>query len=71
MQTTADGFEPLLTPAQVSEILNVDVLTLKAWRTEKRGPGWVKLGGVQNSPVRYPSSRVAEYIRGLPESPSE
>jgi len=39
----------LLTPEQVSELLNVDTNTLTAWRSRHEGPSYVKLGRL----VRY------------------
>ena len=51
----------LLTPAQVSEMLNVSPRTLESWRYKKRGPKYIKLT-VRGSAIRYKKEDVEEYL---------
>ena len=43
----------LLTPQQVSDLLQINVGTLENWRLRNHGPKFLKLGGQPKSPVRY------------------
>lgn len=52
--------DPLLTPAEVAAILQVQVTTLAAWRTRKQGPAYVRLG---HRTVRYRTSTIAAFTR--------
>ncbi|GAA4362871.1 helix-turn-helix domain-containing protein [Nocardioides caricicola] len=62
--TTTDFNSPvhvqpaLLTPAEVSEILQVPTRTLERWRTERRGPRFGRFG----RHVRYRRVDVDAYI---------
>ncbi len=49
----------LLTPAQAAEFLRVTVHTLAEWRSERRGPPYVKLEGRL---VRYRHRDIESYI---------
>ena len=42
----------LLTPQQVSDLLQITVGTLENWRLKNYGPKFLKLGGQLKSPVR-------------------
>lgn len=55
--------DQLLTPKQVSEILQIHVGTLEAWRGRLVGPKWMKLGPGSRAPVRYRRADVDEYLR--------
>ena len=50
--------QPLLTPEQVSETLQIPINTLKQWRFQKKGPRYFKLGKA----VRYSFTDIADYI---------
>lgn len=52
--------DPLLTPAEVAAILQVQITTLAAWRTRKQGPAYVRLG---HRTVRYRTSAIAAFTR--------
>ena len=56
--------EPLLLPAEVSEILRITTGQLANWRCEGRGPKYVKNGGDQRSRVFYRRSDVDAFIEG-------
>lgn len=49
----------LATPDQVAKALNVKVLTLRNWRSLRRGPSYVKAGRA----VRYRWSEVDAWLR--------
>ncbi len=53
-----EGIEVLLTPEEVSALLEVDVRTLANWRYKGKGPKYMKIGSL----IRYPASSVREYI---------
>jgi hypothetical protein len=38
-------------------------LTLAAWRSQNRGPAYVKLGDKPRSPVRYWRSTLEQYLK--------
>lgn len=50
-----------MTPRQLSELIQVPVMTLQDWRNNGDGPEWVKVGRL----VRYRLSTVREWIDGL------
>lgn len=55
----------LLGEAAAADVLGgLSTKTLQAWRTEKRGPRFVKLGDGPRAPVRY---RLSELRRWLQE----
>lgn len=49
----------LLTPAQAAEVLGIPEGTLAQWRSQRRGPPFVKLEGRL---VRYRSTDMEKYI---------
>jgi excisionase family DNA binding protein len=49
----------LLTPKQVAELLGLPEGTLAQWRSQRRGPLYIKLGGRL---VRYRASDVEEWV---------
>ena len=55
--------QDILTPAQVSDILQVNTSTLEAWRGKRIGPAWIKLGEGKRSPVRYRKTDVEVYLK--------
>lgn len=54
--------DDLLTPAEVAKLLSMHEGSLAAWRSQKRGPKWVKLGDKPKSPVRYRRGDLAKYL---------
>ena len=51
----------LLTPAQAAELLGVPEGTLAQWRSQRRGPAFIKLEGRL---VRYRARDLDSYIVG-------
>lgn len=49
---------PLIKETELSQILNIEVATLRRWRWAGRGPRFLKLGGA----VRYDLADVEEFI---------
>jgi len=54
----AGSLEKLLTPADVAELLRVEVETLEAWRSRGHGPSFLALG----SSIRYRPSEVLRWL---------
>ena len=54
--------EILLSPRDVSDLLNVDTNTLYKWRAERKGPPFYKLGSGDRAPVRYRKSEVLRFL---------
>lgn len=52
----------LLTPKQVSEMLQISTGTLENWRINGHGPKYLKLGGQHRSPVRYLLQDVEDWM---------
>jgi hypothetical protein len=52
----------LLTPRQLSELLQVPMQTLANWRWRGEGPKFIKLGEGRTAPVRYRPESVAAYL---------
>jgi predicted DNA-binding transcriptional regulator AlpA len=52
----------LLTPQQVSDLLQISVGTLENWRMRGHGPKYLKLGGTHRSPVRYRQQDVEDFM---------
>lgn len=50
--------DPLLSQAEVCELMQVSAATLYRMRRSGAGPAWVKLGGT----IRYRHSAVLEYL---------
>ncbi len=49
------------TPKEAADFLGVSVWTLARWRTECRGPVFLKLGNKSNSPIRYERTSLIHY----------
>jgi hypothetical protein len=58
--------DALLTEAQASQVLNLSVRTLQAWRGRGRGPCFVRAGRA----VRYRPSDLSIWIKEQTVSPS-
>ena len=54
---------PLLTTFQVADLLALHPDTLRAWRSQGRGPAWVRLG----SRYRYTSEAINAFIAAVTE----
>lgn len=52
--------DEVLTPREVAAILKVSVRTLESWRSQGRGPRWVKVEGL----IRYPGRYLQSYVNG-------
>jgi excisionase family DNA binding protein len=57
---------PLLDSHEVANYLKVSESTLSRWRTERKGPPFVRLGGI----ARYRLDSVDQWLSGL-EIPDE
>jgi len=68
MRLPSNSDEPaaLLTEAQASQMLNLSVRTLQAWRGQGRGPNFVRAGRA----VRYRSSDLTGWINEQTVCPS-
>jgi predicted DNA-binding transcriptional regulator AlpA len=53
--------EPYWNTSQAAEYLGVSAATLADWRSERRGPPYVHLGGASNAPVRYRPEKVRQW----------
>lgn len=56
----------LLTPADLAEMLGVEVATLVDWRYRRQGPPWIKLG---HRTVRYRRTSVERWLTAREQSP--
>jgi predicted DNA-binding transcriptional regulator AlpA len=56
----------LLSPASVAALLDRKVQTLAVWRTQGRGPQFVKLGGGAGARVAYREADVQAWVKALP-----
>ncbi len=52
--------DELLTPDETAKILRQKVQTLAAWRSDGRGPSYMKLGRA----VLYPRSEITNWMAG-------
>jgi predicted DNA-binding transcriptional regulator AlpA len=59
-EATPDDF--LLTPEETSDILKVAPQTLANWRSQGKGPSWVKLGSRR---CRYRRSEIDRFIEAM------
>lgn len=58
-----EAFERDFLPTDaVAGMLGVTAVTLRRWRSAGVGPAWVKLGGSQQSKVRYPADEVRRFM---------
>ena len=53
--------EVLLTPKQAAEFLGIPLGTLAQWRSQRRGPAYIKL---EDRLVRYRRSDLEAYLAG-------
>ncbi len=53
--------DPLLSQAEVCELMNISPATLYRMRRGGEGPAWVKLGGA----IRYRHSSVLAYLEAV------
>jgi excisionase family DNA binding protein len=53
--------ELLLTPKEAAEFLGIPLGTLAQWRSQRRGPPYIKL---EDRLVRYRRSDLEEYLAG-------
>lgn len=53
--------EVLLTPKQAAEFLGIPLGTLAQWRSQRRGPPYIKL---EDRLVRYRRSDLEKYLAG-------
>lgn len=51
-----------LTPQQVSDILNIGLITIKKWRTQKRGPAFIEMAPRS---YWYPIENFNAYMRSI------
>jgi len=51
----------MLTPTELADRWKIHEMTLGNWRSQKRGPKYVKLGDSRNAPVLYRLEDVIEY----------
>lgn len=70
LETLAEGFrqgncgtktsieDGLLLPEEAADYLNIKIQTLALWRSQGRGPTYIKLG----SSVRYERSALREFV---------
>jgi len=56
----------LLSPAQAAEVLGIPEGTLAQWRSQRRGPPFIKLEGRL---VRYRARDLEQYIAGCTIAP--
>ncbi|RRR95561.1 helix-turn-helix transcriptional regulator [Glycomyces terrestris] len=59
-ESTTDDF--LLTPEETADILKVATQTLANWRSQGKGPSWVKLGARR---CRYRHSEIHRFIEAM------
>lgn len=52
----------LLTPEETSELLKLSPQTLANWRSQGKGPSWVKLGARR---CRYRRSEIHRFIEAV------
>jgi excisionase family DNA binding protein len=58
----------LLTPKEAAEFLGIPLGTLAQWRSQRRGPPYIKL---EERLVRYRHSDLEEYLSGHLVEPNE
>lgn len=52
-----EPIDRLMLPEEVAEILRCAVGTLANWRNDKKGPAYIKMGGM----IRYRESDIKKY----------
>lgn len=61
-QQTAESPPQWLTPEDLANMLQISIGTIANWRTNKKGPEFVRIGGV----VRYNPEAVNAWIKAQP-----
>lgn len=51
----------LLSSQQMSELAGVSTVTLSRWRSQRKGPPWIRLSA---SNVGYPLGQYRDWVRG-------
>lgn len=54
--------DTLLTPEETSDVLKVATQTLANWRSQGKGPAWVRLGARR---CRYRRSEIERFIEAM------
>jgi len=62
MPDAVDDLSPLLRPAEVAALLQIDLRTLEAYRARGDGPPCCKLANGPTSPVRYRRTDVERWL---------
>jgi predicted DNA-binding transcriptional regulator AlpA len=62
----ASAHKSLLTPDEAAEFLSLSIETLAQWRSQRRGPPYIKL---ESRLVRYRASELEEYLSERVVSP--
>lgn len=57
-----ESLQRLYTPDEVAEMLGVAPATLSWWRSQKRGPNWLRLGRGRRSLIRYRPEAIEAYL---------
>lgn len=60
--SAAQNPNQLLTPQQVSDLLQINVGTLENWRIKNQGPKFLKLGGGPRGHIRYRQQDVEDWM---------
>ena len=55
-------YSPLLTTAEVAELLNLAVDTVRDYRQDGKGPAYIKLSAGRSAPVRYRQVDVDRWL---------
>lgn len=58
LTVVAAADDPILTPEQVSKLIQIPVVTLRTWRCRGKGPKGFKVGSL----VRYRQSEVHRWL---------
>lgn len=66
--TMATNSKQLLSPKEAAEFLGIPLGTLAQWRSQRRGPPYIKL---EERLVRYRHSDLEEYLSGHSVDPGE
>jgi predicted DNA-binding transcriptional regulator AlpA len=73
MASTENSRARLLSPQEVNERTGISIQTLANWRSQGRGPDWVKISGEigkQGGRVGYPEDALDTYLRSRTTSPA-
>ena len=65
MSDNTSGLTALLTPAEVAQLLRINVETLGVWRKQGSGPRFLRLG---ERKVRYRASDVESWLTASTEA---